>query len=296
MTQPESGFIDANGLRLHTLTWRPESSDGPPVVLNHATGFMARLWQPIAERLAEAGYTVYAYDARGHGDSDKPEVTAESYDWRRFSEDLRGFLDHFQLRDVSIVGHSMGAASALFLAGHAPEYFSRTVAIEPIVIPGGFVPDETRMAQMSGGARKRRMVFRDTDELVEQYRTRPTFQRWPVEMLRLYAEHGTFRREDGQIELKCTGAVEGEIFARSYTLPVWDALPSVEVPALVMRGENTEPFIHMVAEQVSQRLPGARLITFPDSGHLLPMEQPNAVADEVLAFLSSAPPSPSRSP
>ncbi|MEO7665455.1 MAG: alpha/beta hydrolase, partial [Dehalococcoidia bacterium] len=104
--QPTSHFADVNGLRLHYLRWGDGSQ---PILLSHATGFFAALWQPIAEQLADAGYTVYAYDARGHGDSGKPEAIWENYDWHRFAEDLQALLDHLGFRDIPLVGHSMGA-------------------------------------------------------------------------------------------------------------------------------------------------------------------------------------------
>jgi pimeloyl-ACP methyl ester carboxylesterase len=287
--EPTSHFADANGVRFHYLRW---GESGPPVLLNHATGFLASLWQPIAERLAAAGYTVYAYDARGHGDSDKPEATWENYDWHRFADDLRALLDHFGFRDIPLVGHSMGAGVGLFVAGHNPGLFSRIVVIEPIVVPGGAQMDEARREGMAAGARRRRMVFGSPGEMVEQYRKRPAFQRWTDEMLRLYAETGTFRREDpstgsgqAEIELKCSGAVEGEVFASSSTLNIWDALPEIEAPVLVVRGEHTEGFLSMVAQQVSKRVQNGRLLTIPDAGHLVPMERPGVVSDEILAFL-----------
>jgi pimeloyl-ACP methyl ester carboxylesterase len=284
MTEPTSYFADVNGLRLHYLSWQGGGERGP-IVLSHATGFLARLWEPIAVRLADAGYVVHAADARGHGDSEVPEVTWEHYDWHRFADDLRGFLDHLRLRDVPFVGHSMGAGVALFVAGHHPEYFSRIAAIEPILMPGGFVPDEDRRDQMAESARRRRAVFGSREEAFQQYRNRPTFERWPDDTLWLYVNEGTVVREDGQVELKCLGAVEGEVFASSGTLETWDVLPDISVPVLIMRGEQTEPFVGMIAEQAAGRIPGARLLTVPELGHLLPMEHPELAADEVLTFL-----------
>ena len=70
---PESSFVQANGLRLHYLAWG--EAGARPIVLNHATGFLAWLWEPVARPLVAAGYRVLAYDARGHGDSDKPAPT-----------------------------------------------------------------------------------------------------------------------------------------------------------------------------------------------------------------------------
>ena len=280
---PASTFVEANGLRLHCLRWGQDS--GTPVVLLHPTGFIAALWTPVAERLADAGYGVYAFDARGHGDSDKPPVSHENYDWHRFADDLRGFLDALGLHGVPFVGHSMGAGVGLFVAGSHAEFFSRIVAIEPIIMPGGMHMDEARRESMANSARKRRAVFGSVDEMIEQYSKRPTFERWPEAMLRLYAEHGTRRREDGQVELKCSGEIEGEVFANSASLPTWDVLPNVKAPTLVVRGEHTEGFLSMVAEGVSSRIPGARLETIADAGHLVPFERPDAVAECVLAFL-----------
>ena len=282
MTEPTSGFFEANGLRLHYLTWG--EADAPAVVLNHATGFLARLWEPVAQRLAAEGWRVLAYDARGHGDSEKPPVEGDNYDWHRCVDDLRGFLDSMGLRDVPFIGHSMGGGVGLYLAGTRPECLARLVVIEPIVMPGAFVPDEDRRVTMAEAARKRRHVFGSAEEMLAQYRSRPTFAKWRDDLLRLYVEHGTFRREDGSLELKCSGEIEGSMFANSGSLPVWDVLPKIETPVLVMRGETTEGFLSMVAEQVASRVKDGRLETVEGAGHLAPMEAPEVVAERVLRF------------
>jgi pimeloyl-ACP methyl ester carboxylesterase len=284
MSGPQSSFAQANGLRLHYLEWG--HADGRPIVLNHATGFLARLWEPVARELAAAGYRVLAYDARGHGDSDKPAPTLENYDWHRAVDDLRGFFDVVGLRNVPFVGHSFGGATGLFLAGTQPGYLSRVVAIEPIVMPGGFTPDETRRDDMATAARRRRHVFASAAEMIAQYRSRPTFAKWTEETLRLYAEEGTFMREDGQIELKCSGEIEGAIFSQSASLPVWDVLPQIEVPVVVTRGETTEGFLAMAAEAVAGRVQYGTLETIAGAGHLAPMERPQAVAEMILLALA----------
>lgn len=283
MTEATSDFIDANGLRLHYLVWG--DADAPPIVLHHATGFLARLWEPVARRLAAAGWRVLTYDARGHGDSEKPAVEGDNYNWHRCVDDLRGFLDALGLPDVPFVGHSMGGGVGLYLAGTRPEYLARLVAIEPIVMPDGFVPDETRRDDMATAARKRRHVFGSAEEMLAQYRSRPAFAKWRDDLLQIYVEHGTYRHEDGSLELKCSGEVEGAMFSHSGSLPVWDVLPKIETPVLVMHGETTEGFLSMVAAQVASRVQDGRLETIAGAGHLAPMEMPGVVADRVLAFL-----------
>lgn len=284
MTEPQSAFVEANGIRLHYLAWGDDGA--PPFVLSHATGFLARLWEPVALRLAEAGYRVLAYDARGHGDSDKPPPVDDNYHWLRLVDDLSGFCDALGLSGVAFAGHSSGATAGLYLQANHPQYFSRIAAYEPIIMPGGFTPDEAQRERMAQSARKRRMVFASREEMVEQYRQRPTFERWPDEMLRLYADYGTFEGEDGQIELKCPGEIEGEIFSNSGVLNAWDVLPQIAVPMLVMMGElTTEGFLKMVAEGVASRVQDGRLAEIAGAGHLAPMERPDAVADQILEFM-----------
>ncbi len=282
---PTDHYIDLpSGIRAHYLKWSGRE-DAPAIVLNHATGFLAHQWGPVARRLA-GDYTACAADARGHGDTDKPPPEGDSYHWLRFVEDLRAWLDGLGLRGVPFVGHSAGAAAGLYLAAERPEYFTRLVAIEPIVMPGGIPSDEGRRNEMSEGARRRRAVFESAAGAFAHYRSRSLFERWPDEALRLYVEHGTFQREDGRLQLKCSGEIEGEIYANSASLDIWGALPRIEAPVLVIRGEHTEDFLGMVAESVAARLPNGRLETIPDAGHLSPMERPDAVTGLILDFLA----------
>jgi pimeloyl-ACP methyl ester carboxylesterase len=247
----------------------------------HANSFLARLWEPVALRLA-ARYRVIAYDLRGQGDSDKPPG---GYHWRALVEDLRGLLDAFGLRGIPLVGHSSGGAAAACLAAERPEYASALCLIEPIIPPPEFAASPAPSQAMAAAARKRRQVWDSPHALVEAYRRRPTFARWREDVLRLYAEHGLFRREDGHYQLKCSGEVEAQVFENSTSLDIWSLVPAIRCPTLIMRGETTDPFMSSMFQRVAERIPGARLVTIPGAGHLAPMEEPEAVAEEVWRFL-----------
>ena len=289
---PSEGFADANHIRLHYLTWMPPSEGHvgfPPLVLLHANGFLARLWQPVAERLARR-YHVFAYDIRGQGDSDKPDpADASNYHWQKLAGDLRAFLDVFALRRVPVVGHSSGGATAAYLAGTHPEYFSRLVLIEPIIMPPQFAAVPGPRNQMAEDARRRRQVWPSADAMFEAYRDRPTFARWRPEVLRLYAEFGTFRREDGQVQLKCSGDVEARMFENSVSLNIWDVLPDIQCPALIIKGRHTDAFLGQIVEEVAAHIPGARHLTIEDAGHLVPMEQPERLSAVIEQFLAETP-------
>jgi pimeloyl-ACP methyl ester carboxylesterase len=296
--EPTEGYVEVNGVRLHWLRWEAEGGVArPPVLLLHATGFLAWLWQPVAEALASR-FTVWAIDARGHGDSllSRQQAAASGqramYDWHNFVDDCAGFMDAVGLRGIPVVGHSSGGATAAFLAATRPEYVSRLVLIEPIVRPPGYEGGVQRPNELSEGARKRRPVWESREEMVESYRRKDAFSAWRPEVLRLYAEHGTRRLEGGDgvsgpFELKCWPEVEAQVFENSASLDTWEVAAQIAVPTLVLVGETTNQYLRMMASGLAQRVPGARLETIEGAGHLAPMERPEAVAAMVREWLEA---------
>ena len=98
------GTIDSAGTAIHYLDW---GGDGPPLILIHATGFLAALWRPIAEQLA-GRFRVVAPDQRGHGDSDKPP---DGYRFEAFATDLQRLIEALELEGPLAAGHSSGGLS-----------------------------------------------------------------------------------------------------------------------------------------------------------------------------------------
>jgi peroxiredoxin len=82
----------------------PEGAAGT-VVLVHGWPLSHRMWEPQLWPLTDAGYRVVAYDRRGFGSS---AFTASGYDYDTFAADLKDLLDELDLRDVALVGFSMG--------------------------------------------------------------------------------------------------------------------------------------------------------------------------------------------
>jgi len=278
--EPESRFVRANGLDLHYLDW---GGDGPPAILLHATGFLAGLWEPMALELRRR-YRVLALDQRGHGDSDKPPTGYQRLD---FVADLWDFLQGLNLRQVVGIGHSAGAATLACCEALHRGTLSRAVLIEPIVFPpwlravGGDRPQ-----RLVESALKRRTVWPSHQELFDSYRRRPPFNTWQREVLWAYVVHGTRQRHDGQVELKCPGAIEAQMYAGGQPFEAFELLPKVACPALVVRGEHSESHLPPVAQAIADQMPQARVVTIAGASHFAPMEKPEAVLAEIWPFLS----------
>lgn len=103
---------------------------GRPVVLIHGFPLSGRSWEKQTLALLEAGYRVITYDRRGFGASSQPTI---GYDYDLFSADLHALMTKLDLRDVTLVGFSMGTGEvARYLGTYGSERVRQAVFIAPI--------------------------------------------------------------------------------------------------------------------------------------------------------------------
>lgn len=110
----ESGDVETNGIRLH---YTRTGGEKPPLVLAHGVTDSGLCWSAVTRALAD-DYDVIMVDARGHGLS---QETEGGYDPATQAEDLAGLIRGLGLQKPAVLGHSMGAATALVLAGSHPD-------------------------------------------------------------------------------------------------------------------------------------------------------------------------------
>jgi pimeloyl-ACP methyl ester carboxylesterase len=124
--------------------------------------------------------------------------------------------------------------------------------------------------------------------MLKSYRSRGPFKTWREDVLRLYVEHGTYIREDGQVELKCPGPIEAQMYAGATPFQAFEMLPEVRCPTLVVRGEHSDSHLPFIAQAIADQMPDARVVTIEGAGHFCPMEKPDAVLAEITRFLDES--------
>ncbi|MGO9489340.1 MAG: alpha/beta fold hydrolase, partial [Solirubrobacteraceae bacterium] len=103
---------------------------GSPVVLIHGYPLSGRAWDKQLAVLLEAGHRVITYDRRGFGKSSQPTL---GYDYDTFAADLATLMDELDLRDATLVGHSMGTGEVTrYLGTYGSGRVVRAVLISPI--------------------------------------------------------------------------------------------------------------------------------------------------------------------
>ncbi|HEX5690347.1 MAG TPA: alpha/beta hydrolase [Roseiflexaceae bacterium] len=129
---PQRGEVQAGPTRLSYLDWgNPDDHVERTVVLLHGITSSARTWWRAAPALARQGYHVYAFDMPGHGQSDETSDHRIDHLAELAAEAMRAL----NLKDVTLIGHSWGGATALALASSdaGRELLRRVVLIDPAV-------------------------------------------------------------------------------------------------------------------------------------------------------------------
>ncbi len=286
MTVREGAF-DSHGVSIHYLDWGPPTRnsavDAPPLILIHATGFLAALWSPIAEQLSST-FRVVAMDQRGHGNSEKP---AGGYTFDLLADDTQRLIEKLCLERPLVAGHSSGGTTVVVHAAKYPGVIQRSVLIEPILPrPDWYGVPNMNPNLLAKGARQRRAVRPSRQEMFEAYRTRPMFERWREDILRTYVDEGAADRDDGQVELKCPPEVEAQFFEAIIDVDAWPHLAEFTMPTLVLWGAESHLITRGFADQLDEALPNAETVFVGGATHFLPQERPDEVARLMEQFLS----------
>jgi non-heme chloroperoxidase len=119
-----------------------DMGQGRPIVLIHGWPLTGDMFEYQTLALPEAGYRVITYDRRGFGQSGHP---ASGYNYDVFADDLAAVLEGLNLRDVSLVGFSMGGGEiARYLSRHGAARIAKTVlvaSVAPYLLKDASNPD-----------------------------------------------------------------------------------------------------------------------------------------------------------
>jgi len=281
--------LPENGIEIAVQDW---GGDGPLALLHHANGFCAALWAPVAEGLRDR-FHVVAMDARGHGDSGIPSevVTAETFSWSVMADDVRQvanvLLNEVGQSKIALgLGHSFGGTLTLAAESRQPGLYEKLVLIDPVVPPPSWLLEARggNENQMVERALRRRDRWASRQEARDLLSSKELFAEWTPRAYELYIEEALQETEDGEVKLKCAREVEAAVFGNSFSLDLGKVLPRVAAPVrLLWAAQGSFPL--QIVRDVCSQLPSGELIEL-DAGHLMLMEKPDWVVDQVLSFCS----------
>jgi pimeloyl-ACP methyl ester carboxylesterase len=116
---PKTGFVTANGIKLHYLEW---GGSGDTILFLAGFNDTAHIYDKFAPRFSDR-FHVIGLTRRGVGESDKPR---DGYDASTRVEDIRQFLDALGIERVVLIGHSMAGDELTLFASRYP---ARTIKV-----------------------------------------------------------------------------------------------------------------------------------------------------------------------
>lgn len=276
--------LPANGV-LHHLAM---GGSGPPIVLVH--GWMGSWyhWRKLMPLLAKT-HTVIAVDARGYGDSDKPE---SGYDGLTLVADLRGIASSLGLGPLIVAGHDMGALPALLYAAHYPSEVRALVYIdEPL--PGYNLDRFTAFSKdnpfvywwfaFNSLPHVPALMWAGKEDVLADYF-----------LSSMAADPSSISSEDKAEYvrgLRKPGGLHGSFGWYRDVLKTADQIveatrSKLQVPVLAINGQFGHPGVAEQMRLVADNVSGT---TIPSCGHLPAEEQPEQTAKAILDFAASLP-------
>jgi pimeloyl-ACP methyl ester carboxylesterase len=247
------------------------AGDGPLVVLVPGMGDLRATYRLLAPALVAAGYRVATTDLRGHGDSD---AAFASYGDVETAGDVVALIEALGGPAV-IVGNSMGAGAAAYVAADRPELVSALVLVGPFVRDGS-ISAFTRIMMRVAMA------------------TPWAAMSWKAYAPKFYAGH---RPDDLDAYLAgVVASIKRPGYTKAFSLttrtshaPVEARLTEVSTPTLVLMGDQDPDFPDPRAEAdwIASTLRGT-VVMVPESGHYPQSQQPELVATAIVSFLAEA--------
>lgn len=254
---------------------------GQPVLLIPGYPFGGTTWEKQVAALVESGYRAITYDRRGFGKSSQP---TDGYDYDTFAADLDQVMTTLDLRNVTLVGHSMGTGEVTrYLAAYGSERVNRAVVISPIppfLLKTADNPEGVEQSLFDGfvdQARKDRYVW---------------FTQFIQNFFNLDANNHGKLVSDEAVRANWNMAISASPWATVAAIPTWltdfrDDLPRIDVPLMIIQGDADKvlPF-PVTGKRLNQAVSGSKLVVLKDAPHGIPWTHADDINRELLNFIT----------
>lgn len=268
---PEDKWLKANGIKLHYLDWGNPAA--PPMVLLHGFCSYAHYLDFFARSLKQE-YHVLAPDLRGHGDSS----WAASYTQQDAALDVAEFITGLKLKNIVLIGFSMGGLISIVYAATYPDAVSKVVIVD--------IAPEFATAGIEHVQRDldNEPDFFDSEDEAFQYLK----QVQPLNsdaFIRHQVKYALKRDETGRLRFKYDKAL-CRIDLNS-PLWLWDYLEKINCPTLIVRAADSDMLTGETAQKMMAKLAQGSLVEIDHAGHTVVGDNPAGFETAVRRFLAN---------
>ena len=258
-------FIVAGDLTFHYVQW---GEQGPAIFFVHGITANAFCFQAFADDLA-LDHRVFAYDLRGRGDSDKPEI---GYSIPIHAADLAELIDELNLDRPVIAGHSLGALVALYFAANYPEKLSKLILIDAGA-SSQWKTVEEQPAWLTASINRLGTSVASFEGYKQRQKAAPYLGPYWNRYIDLYFEHDVNHQSNGSVVAKAyrEGVLEDD--KRLIENKPEEQWQHVAVPTLLLRAgqglftDNDQLLPEQAAVAIQRGIKNCRYVNFPELNH-----------------------------
>jgi pimeloyl-ACP methyl ester carboxylesterase len=265
-----------------TQLYYEEAGQGSPVIFVHEYAGDYRTWEPQMRHFSRSHRCV-TYSQRGYPPSDIPD-DGSKYNQDIARDDVIAVMDGLKIERAHVVGHSMGAATALHVGIH---YAKRCISVTAAGCGYGSSPDPTVVEASRAASRETGKMFATESMQVAgtKYADGPTRQahkhkdpRGYAEFVKMLTEHSALGHSMTMLNLQ----------AKRPTL--WDMeahLKKFSAPLLILVGDEDDWCLD-ASVFLKRTAPTAGLLVIPRSGHTITSEEPAAFNAALADFIAAS--------
>jgi non-heme chloroperoxidase len=264
-------FVEAHdGTRLYCAQW----GSGRPILFLNSAGMTTQMWDYQVVAFADQGHHCITFDRRGHGRSD---LALGGYDYDTFADDVAAVISALDLRDLTIVGHSMaGGEIARYLTRHGSARVARIVLLAPTTPYVMQTADNPSGVPQSTFEALRASWRKDFPKWVAD-NTAPFFvpETSPAMMQALAAQ---MMHCSVPVAIACNKALTTTDFRPD--------LAKVSVPALVIHGDkDASAPLALTGKRTAELIPGCRFKVYQGAPHGLMFTHMEMLNADILQFI-----------
>ncbi|WP_343329250.1 alpha/beta fold hydrolase [Polaribacter staleyi] len=255
----------SNNLILHSTI----KGEGKPLLILHGYFGMSDNWKTLGNQFSE-DYQVHLIDQRNHGRS----FHEDEFNYEVLVEDLHAYIQHYQLEQVHIIGHSMGGKTAMLFAVTYPNLVDKLIIVD--ISPRQYQPHHN--AILAG--------LNSIDFSVENSRSKVDKKLAtliPELGVRQFLLKNVYWKEKGQLAFRFN--LES---LTDNNIEIGEALPSFTVfekDTLFLKGEKSNYITKDEEPIIEAHFPNSKIVEIKNAGHWLHAENPKQFYDEVSTFL-----------
>ena len=215
-------------------------------------------------------FQVHLIDQRNHGRS----FHEQAFTYELLAEDLYDYIQHYQLEQIYLIGHSMGGKTAMTFATQYPDLVEKLILVD--ISPKAYPPNHNTIL---AGLNSIDFSIQNSRKLVDA-KLSEYITDWGV---RQFLLKNVYWREKGVLDFRCN--LKSLTDNNNQVGKALESSAYFDKPTLFLKGERSDYILEEDDLIINRHFPKYKLVEIAKSGHWLHAENPKAFYEEVISFL-----------